>query len=54
VQQTVTADGAGRFSADLPAGNWLVYIKEPGNKTHFQSKVEVRGEQRQTITLTSR
>jgi hypothetical protein len=54
VQRTVTADDAGRFSADLAPGGWLVYIKEPGNQTHFQSKLEVRNEMVERVTLVSR
>jgi hypothetical protein len=54
VQHAVTADESGRFSADLSSGTWLVYLKEAGNQTHFQSKVEVRNEQVARVTLTSR
>jgi hypothetical protein len=53
-QRTVTADTGGRFSADLTAGQWLVYVKEADGRTQFQSKLEVRNEEMQRITLTSR
>jgi len=53
-QRAVTTDNTGRFSADLTTGQWLVYVKEADGKTHFQNKVEVRNEEMQRVTLTSR
>jgi hypothetical protein len=53
-QQSVTADGKGLFRADLNAGHWLVYLHKPDGSLDFQSKIEVRGEETQRLTLLGR
>jgi hypothetical protein len=53
-QQSVTADGKGQFRADLTAGHWLVYLHKTDGSLDFQSKIEVRGEETQRLTLLGR
>lgn len=53
-QQPVTADGAGQFNVELPAGAWLVYMSGPDGKLTYHSKVEVNGESNRPVMLVSR
>jgi hypothetical protein len=53
-QQSVTADGQGQFRAELPAGNWLVYLNKTDGSLDFQSKIEIRQEETQRLTLLGR
>ena len=53
-QQSVTADGDGRFQAALASGGWLVYVKDADGRPVFQEKVDVRDDGPRTMTLVSR
>jgi hypothetical protein len=53
-QQTVVADGQGRFQATVAAGAWLVYVQGGDGKPVFQDKVEVRDDEPRQMLLTSR
>ncbi len=52
--QKVTANSAGRFSVELPAGGWLVYLTNPDGTHSYHSRIDVGGNQPSSITLTSR
>ena len=41
-QQSVTADGDGRFQTTLASGGWLVYVQDDGGRPVFHEKVDVR------------
>jgi hypothetical protein len=53
-QQEVSADGAGRFRADLPAGKWRVYTVNARGDFEFQQTIEVGGERDAPILLVKR
>ena len=53
-QQSVTADGDGRFQTTLASGGWLVYVQDDNGRPVFQDKVDVRDDLPRTITLVSR
>jgi hypothetical protein len=53
-QQSVTADGKGQFHAELAAGAWLVYLHKADGSLDFHSKIELRGEETQRLTLLGR
>ncbi len=50
-QQTVTADRQGQFRAELASGNWLVYLHAADGKPVFHSKIEVRDDNPNRLTL---
>ncbi len=53
--QTVTADAAGNFNVQLPAGEWLVYLRTADGQQVYHSRLEVTGAQQKTpIVLVSR
>ena len=53
-QQSVTADGQGRFQASLAKGSWLVYVRNREGTPVFQRRISVGEADRTPITLTSR
>ena len=53
-QQSVTADGDGRFRTSLASGGWLVYVQDGDGRPIFHEKVDVRDNIPQTVTLVSR
>lgn len=53
-QQTVTADGQGRFEATLAKGNWLVYVRNREGTPVFQKRIVVKDQERVPVLLTSR
>ncbi len=53
-QQSATADGQGRFRANLPSGNWLVYVRNGDGIPVFQAKVRVGEREARQVTLVSR
>ena len=52
--QTVTADAAGHFNVQLPAGEWLVYLRTADGQQVFHSRIEVGGRQTSPFVLVSR
>jgi len=54
VQKTVTADEKGNFSANVPVGKWLVYVRDPKGTPVFQAQMEVNGRETRQVVLTSR
>jgi len=52
--QTVTADAAGRFDVQLPAGQWLVYVRTADGQQVYHSRIEVGGKQTSPFVLVSR
>ena len=54
VQQSVTADGNGRFRTTLASGDWLVYVQDGQGRPIFHEKVDLRDGQTRTVTLVSR
>jgi hypothetical protein len=53
-RQPVTADTAGNFHVQLPAGGWLVYMTGRDGKPVYHSEIQVRGTEKQQIVLVSR
>ena len=53
-QQSLTADGEGRFRTTLTSGGWLVYVQDAEGRPVFHEKVDVRDNAPQTVTLVSR
>ena len=53
-QESVTADGEGRFRTSLASGGWLVYVQDADGRPIFHEKVDVRDDAPQTMTLVSR
>jgi hypothetical protein len=50
-QQSVTADGRGRFQATLPTGSWLVYVRDGDGAPVFQSRLTVSEQATRQVTL---
>jgi hypothetical protein len=50
-RQTVTADAAGKFQADLTYGSWLVYLHDAADSPVFQRKLDVRAQETNEVTL---
>jgi hypothetical protein len=53
-RHTITANTAGRFQVDLPAGSWHVYLVNVDDTTIYQSRIDVNGAQNRQVTLVSR
>ena len=53
-RQTITANTAGRFQADLPAGSWHVYLHGPDEAPIYHSRIDVNGSQFRQVNLVSR
>jgi hypothetical protein len=53
-QQTVIANSAGRFQANLAAGAWNVYLHGPDGNPTFSTRIDVGGSQPGLITLVNR
>jgi hypothetical protein len=53
-QQTVTADTAGRFQANLAAGSWNVYLQGSDGNPTFYTRIDVNETQPGRITLVNR
>ncbi|MBV9124158.1 MAG: hypothetical protein JO112_12440 [Planctomycetes bacterium] len=53
-RETVTADGSGQFRVTLASGGWLVYVNEADHNLMFHSKIEIRDNETQRLTLVSR
>jgi hypothetical protein len=53
-QQTVTANSAGRFQANLASGAWNVYLPGPDGNPTFYTRIDVNSQQPGPITLVSR
>jgi len=53
-QQTLTADGEGRFRTTLASGGWLVYVQDGEGRPIFHEKVDLRDGEPRTVTLVSR
>jgi hypothetical protein len=54
LRQTATADAQGQFRAALAPGEWLVYLPGSDGKPVLHSKLEVRDNEAQRLTLVSR
>jgi len=52
--QTVTANGAGRFQANLASGSWLVYVNGSDGRHVFHSRIEVDGKRPSQLTVVAR
>ncbi len=50
----VNTDATGRFSSNLEAGNWLVYLAGADGRPVFQRQVEVKASEIQTMKLVCR
>jgi hypothetical protein len=53
-EKTVTSNVAGQFEVELPAGDWLVYLRSADGQQVYHSKFTVEGSQRAPIMLVSR
>lgn len=53
-QFSAQADPAGRFSIDLPAGEWNLYMADREGKPVYHSQIAVRGSDRRNVTVVSR
>ncbi len=53
-REVATADEAGRFRVQLPAGGWSLYLRREGHMPVLLSKLQVRGSEVQQMTLVSR
>jgi hypothetical protein len=47
-------DGQGRFKVTLASGNWLIYSRDEQGKPVFQTRVSMRDQETQQMTLVSR
>jgi len=50
----VTADAAGRFQVELPAGQWYVYLRMADGQQVYHSQIDVASTQKSPIVLVSR
>jgi hypothetical protein len=53
-RQTITANTAGRFQVDLPAGSWHVYLHGSDDALIYHSRIDVNGSQNRQVNLVSR
>ena len=53
-RQTITANTAGRFQVDLPAGSWHVYLHGSDDGLIYHSRIDVNGSQNRQVNLVSR
>jgi hypothetical protein len=53
-QQSVTADGVGRFRVTLASGSWLVYVAGADGRPTFHSKIDLKDTETRQVTLVSR
>jgi hypothetical protein len=53
-QQSASTDAQGKFKVSLASGNWLVYLRDENGKAVFQSRVNVKNNESQQMTLVSR
>lgn len=49
-----TADKAGRFQVDLPAGGWYVYLAGADGKATYHSQLTVKSSESRNVTVVSR
>jgi hypothetical protein len=49
VRQTATADAAGHYEANLPAGEWYVYVDQT-----YHNRIDVKASEPRQITIVSR
>jgi hypothetical protein len=49
--QTVVANGAGRFQVNLASGSWLVYVNGADGRQVFHSRIEVASNQSTPLTV---
>jgi hypothetical protein len=52
--ELATADNAGRFKVQLAVGNWQVYVRDDSGKAIYQTRVQVKPNESQNMTLVSR
>jgi hypothetical protein len=53
-KEAATADDKGKFRIHLPAGGWSLYLQRDGKEPVLLSKLNVRGDEVQQMTLVSR
>jgi hypothetical protein len=53
-QEVATTDPTGKFQARLASGTWLMYVQDTQGKSVFHSKLQVKSDQVQQMTLMSR
>jgi hypothetical protein len=53
VRRTATADQEGNFQVQLPAGGWLVYVRDEGGTPIFHTRIHVLGNETKQIKLVS-
>jgi hypothetical protein len=53
-RETVVANTAGRFNAELPAGSWHMYLHGADDIPIYQSRIDVNGAQTRQVSLVSR
>ena len=54
VRLAATADTAGRFQVDLPAGGWYVYLAGADGRTTYHSQLTVKPSESRNVTVVSR
>jgi hypothetical protein len=54
VRLAATADRAGRFQVDLPAGGWYVYLAGADGKATYHSQLIVKPSESKNVTVVSR
>jgi hypothetical protein len=53
-QESASTDAQGKFKVTLASGGWLVYLRDEQGKAVFQSRVNVKNNEAQQMTLVSR
>jgi Carboxypeptidase regulatory-like domain len=54
MRQAATADAAGRFQVDLPAGGWYVYLAGADGTPTYHSQLTVQASESRNVTVVSR